>query len=721
MNYGMNEIRISGMKKKVTVFLAVAVILLFCSNIGLHMFPSFFIKECTAYSAKSYNVVGKEYTVTGEDPQLFVNNLKGIFDGVCIEFNEKLSQDMKIQVYIPDANGIFTEQNSYIAQGKEGDSRVEISFPEGEYSKVRIDADGSFSLKRIYQLPERKILAFADENACLCVWAICIILAICFTFIGFHISKCEKLFERGYCYIVNLYSNKIKKSGIKKIVLGIVISLFGGILVEFILFLIITKQYNKSEMFVLAMGCFLVYTIVFMRQWYAEKIEKMMCFMILMCGLIFTLVIPVRAGISWDDQIHYFETAKAARGISGVISYADQTFKDDCINMLQTPENGYGKEEQKEKQKEYDLLYSEGEYVPIEGSRVTMHSIGYIPAIIGMWIGFGLFLPFSATIILMRFVNVVFIAILLYFAMKNVKSGKLLIAAFALIPTVFFLASSFSYDTWLTMLMLYGFTRYFGELQRKDKMFTLRDFLLIFIPMFLALPPKIVYAPMLFLTAYMPSWKFKEKKWCYAYRACFIVAALVCAIGIVVILSGKINLGTGDTRGGDVNPMMQLAYIISDLPGYSKTLTGFLANYFSYNSSSSYLTFMAYAGEIKWQWFSIIILFFTAFTDRIPEIDRKTIPVICKLETVGMVWIIGAICATVMYLAFTPVGLDQINGCQGRYIIPALFPMLYAVSRFGGRSIICNKIKKEYYNMGIVAASVVFLMCNLWINIVTKY
>lgn len=709
------------MRKKVFIFWTILVCFLFVGNIVLHIFPLPNITGLEVTQTHSYHIDNNKYTMTDSDPQMIVENMKGNVDGVCIEFTQALSQDTNIQLFVPNEQGIFEEKNSYKIQGKAGENKVQISFPKGEYEILRVDIDGTFFLKRIYQLPVSKQLAFVNESACYCMWAICTLLALLITIVGFYISSISEVYEKVYFAITKTYKRIVKTESVGCVMIGIMIALMSGLICEFMISRIKRMQYSRSEMMIVVTLVFIIYTIIRMRKWYEKRIEAMVCIIMIMCGMVFTTVMPVSVGVSWDDEIHYLQTAKAARGLLGDISSADQMFKDTYTDIIYNPEYNYSKDGQKAKVKQYDEEYEKGECVTIEGSRVTMHSIGYIPAIIGMWIGFGLFLPFSATIILMRFVNVVFIAILLYFAMKNVKSGKLLIAAFALIPTVFFLASSFSYDTWLTMLMLYGFTRYFGELQRKDKMFTLRDFLLIFIPLFLALPPKIVYAPMLFLTAYMPSKKFKEKKWCYAYRACFILAALVCVAGIAFILSGKINLGTGDTRGGDVNPMMQLAYIISDLPGYSKTLTGFLANYFSYNSSSSYLTFMAYAGEIKWQWFSIIILFFTAFTDRIPEIDRKTIPVICKLESAVMVWIIGAICATVMYLAFTPVGLDQINGCQGRYIIPALFPMLYEVSRFGGKSIICNKVKKEYYNMGVIAASVVFLMCNLWINIVSKY
>ena len=697
------------MKKKMCIFFILLISFLFIGNIGLHMILISSVSEAEITETKSYSVEGNKYMVVSQDPQILIGNLKGNIDSICIEFDQALEQDIDIQLFLPDQQGMFSEERSYKWIGKKGEDKVQVEFPEGEYETVRIDMDGTFSLKRIYQLPFYRQFAFTDESVCYCVWTVCALSALLVTILGERIPFVTNRFEKIYWWISKLRKKIVNNKWAGQVVVGTALALVGGMSVEFIVSMINRALYNKSEMLIITMLFFTIYTAVFMRKWYVQKIELMVCVIMIVCGMIFTTVMPVSVGISWDDEIHYFQTAKAARALSGVVSTADEMFKDTYKDIIYKPEKNYSREGQKAKIKQYNEEYEKGDYSVVEGGMVSINSIGYIPSIIGMWIGFGLFLPFSATIILMRFVNVLFIAVLLYFAMKNVKTGKMLIPVFALVPTVFFLASSFSYDTWLTMLLLYGFTRYFGELQQKDKKFTLRDFLLI------------VYARMLFLTAYMPSKKFKDKKWCYAYRACFIVGALVCVAGITFILSGRMNLGTGDTRGGDVNPMMQLAYIISNFSRYGKTLADFLTNYFSYNNSSTYLTFMAYAGERKWQWFQIILLFFVAFTDRIPEVDRKTIPVICKLESVVMVWIMGAICATVMYLAFTPVGLDQINGCQGRYIIPALFPMLYSVSRWGTKSIVRAKVKQEYYNIGIIVVSVVFLMCNLWINIVSKY
>lgn len=51
-----------------------------------------------------------------------------------------------------------------------------------------------------------------------------------------------------------------------------------------------------------------------------------------------------------------------------------------------------------------------------------------------------------------------------------------------------------------------------------------------------------------------------------------------------------------------------------------------------------------------------------------------------------------------MYVAFTPVGFDWVNGCQARYMMPVLLPMLMVV-RLNQR---WNPIPRKYLNFGIL-------------------
>lgn len=697
--------------------------LIFITNI---LFRSFYYEIELPYvkaqieHSSGYQINGNEYSPVNEDPQLYINYSQESVNKIRLELSSPLQADTAMQIYYPDAGKNYAEERSSFFTLPAGEMAVDLEIPKGEFGVLRLDINGYFKLSQILLTVKDKNLLYARTNylwGCRCL---CIFAAFLFCGILYQINPIRKLFRKWYDRLfANINAEKTRKK-IVTILKWMGLSVVIGLLIEFAISALFGKPFNSKEFYIIIFITVFVLSLIKLRDFYKQKIEFAAMLVLFLSGIVFSFVQPVSAGVSWDDQIHYANTVQDARlGLNKNKIYAAES---DFATRV--PLTEYDRSLRKERDNNQNELYRSGETVTTPYNlqhSMQIKDLGYLPAIIGTWISWGLCLSFTGTIIFTRIINALFFSVMVYLSMKNVKSGKMLIAVFALVPTVFFLASSFSYDTWLTVLLIYGFSRYFRELQHREEPLTWGRFLGIFIPLFLALGPKVVYAPLLFLTAYMPKEKFKDRKWCYAYRACFVFAALVIVAGVCYIASGKYDLGIGDTRGGDtVNAMQQLAYIKTNFGEFCITLVNFLKEYFSYSRSTDYLTLMAYLGNINLPWIPITLLLFTAITDRISQ-DRKTIPIASKISAVFMYIVIGAICAVSMYIMFTPVGLGTINGCQGRYILPAMLPVLYMLTRFGGKVIVKQKIKAEYYNMALIGISVLFLMYNLWINCAVKY
>ena len=95
----------------------------------------------------------------------------------------------------------------------------------------------------------------------------------------------------------------------------------------------------------------------------------------------------------------------------------------------------------------------------------------------------------------------------------------------------------------------------------------------------------------------------------------------------------------------------------------------------------------------------MISIFVTAITDT----DGKTlykIPIYMRALSVMLYIGMAALIASALYLSFTPVGMQTVNGCQARYITPLLAPIILIVTgkRF---NIIKNK---TIYNGCVLAA-----------------
>ena len=66
---------------------------------------------------------------------------------------------------------------------------------------------------------------------------------------------------------------------------------------------------------------------------------------------------------------------------------------------------------------------------------------------------------------------------------------------------------------------------------------------------------------------------------------------------------------------------------------------------------------------------------------------------------IGLVW-------TALYLDFTPVGLNVINGVQPRYYIPLMFPVILLIEN--GR-VRCHRVSNFRYNQIVLYAGIIVL------------
>lgn len=711
--------------KLVICYLLVCLAMIFISNIFMHIF----ILQSATESKKELNFSRLfhcewqegQYVPTAEDPQIHFTREDAFSEvqGVYIEFGEKAKSDILVEIYYPDEQGSYSEEKMVKTSLKEGSDYLDLSIEPGKYSSIRVDINGRIRLDGVYESSERDTIFYANSAKRYQIWLLCMLLAVfgcaCIYLNQTIRGKWDILYHQLTTGITGLFRSRDFNLLWKLLLSGVLL----GAALEGFVTLIASRSYNDKELAVFAAFCTLILSFIWFRDNYRKRLELVFFIIFIYCGLVFLYVMPVSLGVSWDDETHYYRSVSLARMAGGNITQADKMlvdrYQDAILDVGQ-----YTREQRRENEKRYTELFRQGLFEKSNYS-VSYKDISYLPYVIGIWVSYGLGLPFCATVIMGKFFNLLWMGILLYLSVRNVKTGKVFMMVFAMVPTVFFLVVSYSYDSWLTFLLLYAFSRYFRELQNRDENLTFARFLGIFIPAFLSLMPKIVYAPMLFMMAYMPKEKFKEKKWRLAYQACFVLAGVMFLAGIAYIASGKMSVGIGDTRGGaEVNGDLQLKYIIAHFDIYCVTLRNFLKEYFSYNFSIYYLTSMSYMGAVSKQYISIVMLLLVVLWDR-SMTDKKTVPLPSKAVALVMPWIIAVICATSMYIAFTPVGLNEIHGCQGRYILPVVVPAVYMLSRTEKATGFRKKISEVAVNMVFLLCSISFLLYNLWINCAVKY
>jgi uncharacterized membrane protein len=273
-------------------------------------------------------------------------------------------------------------------------------------------------------------------------------------------------------------------------------------------------------------------------------------------------------------------------------------------------------------------------------------------------------------------------ALIIGSGIKRMKSGGYLFSAVCLIPCAMFLASAYSYDYWLTAWVAYSFAYFISELQQPEKKIEKRDMICLLGSMFLACLAKQVYFFLFVPFLFLPNSKFESPEKAKKFRRqCILWMLILVLIFIVPIL---VRPGDGsDMRGGsEVSATGQIKYILKNPMEFLKTMWKFVASYVSapqfVQASNFYAYISSYTGGIEsiWGTASLVLLLYVAFTDRSEKIllkERNRIYGIGALSALLQIFLN----ATSLYVAFTPVGHDWVNGCQYRYIFPVLLPLLF--------------------------------------------
>ncbi len=458
----------------------------------------------------------------------------------------------------------------------------------------------------------------------------------------------------------------------------------------------------------------------------ARKAEVAALVVTLSVGTLYALAVPASTGISWDDEWHYNCSMAMSHLLNPDVMKAEYYYADkDCFLETALEHKNYDRKSQKETYQKIDELYHQKEKTLPGRYWPRYRNLCYMPAGFGLWLGRLMGLPYHMAFMAGRWFSMLFYAILVFLSIRKLKSGKILAAAVALIPFNIFMASSYSYDHWITAWLLYGTCCFFGELQQPEKKMSVWEWVCMLLAFFIGVGPKMLYIPLVLLALFLPEEKFVsplQKKIMVVAAVC-VVAAVGAKVALMFVAPGSIQ----DARGGaGVDSLGQVSYIFSHPLEYTKTLLGFLWDYLSLKSANRYFSHLQYLTDLEPTVFSflmVVTVAVAAFTDK-NEYDAG-IALAPRVATYVLSFGIVCLVVTSMYVAITAVGSNKIEGCQYRYIAPLMFPVLYSLGsgkmmgRLRGKVKI--RVKREYYN-GIVLAVCAFVSIHaVWVYAINLY
>lgn len=635
----------------------------------------------TLESATGYQVDGTVYTLTDPENNILTFSIpEEAARGFYMYFVEPIGVDTTVTANLMYQGATIKHIETVIPAA---DSYIAFVFGNSNADKIEVSIDGNFN----YASAVTEILFMNEDGQkqellqnILAVLVVFIILSgICcrVSFIDTIITNIQEGIQN---FIKNV---GYKKKEILQDMEWLGISIVLGTIVWFIIEeFILKKDWTWSRNSLLFGTMVGVLGFLFYRYFRRKevKFERMFLASGLVMGTVLAIILPLHLNLSWDDQIHYQNATVISHIKSNAISMSESDFYQSCFFPLLKNYGEWNLEEMANVLNDADSNVTASAEIPYV---ISYNSIVYFPVAFALFIVRGLGIPLSMCVVLGRMASAWFYFIVLYFGMKRLKTGKMVMAAVSLLPISLFIVSNYNYDYWLIAMTGYSIAYLVGEYQQPEKQLTVKDILLIFIPFILGSIAKPVYIPLLGLAAFLPKEKFRSVKFRRGYHGFFAGVVLCAILGFAVLLFGDV-LGTGDVRGGtEVNAPMQIQYIISNPLEYTKTLLNFLKGYLSFSSIKWDLVDTAYIPVKEWLGIPVMIsLVLICILDRDKE-ENKKIKWYLKASVPVLAFVTICCVATSMYVVFTPVGDVTVAGCSGRYIIPVILPFLLVLSRVG--------------------------------------
>lgn len=632
------------------------------------------------------------YFVRGEDAQLYIEGIQEAVGMIIIELQKPLPPDTPYQLFYSIHDSGLNGRNSISDRSKENVRFLPIRLPESDYYDLfRLDIDKNYKIKDISIVPDVDAL-FADKSLlsnAINDWtkfsfkqfSLAFLILLCESLlIAWKSAQIKQMIYGIPSYIANHKSQLIGKTLIVLTCTAI------GVLTWFVLFKT-GLSHSKAPYTIfnfVCIGASVGFLIVLRKQF--EMYPEKGFLVIAMCiGLMFAVVEPPVAGFSWDGHIHYNRIVHLSYGNEDYITEPERVVSELGLNIDLSKEF-----------KEYSTEYLNSLPYKKKGYDINADDVpytqtpAYLMAAGAMWLTRQLGFSMSATVIAGRLGNLLCYVIVCYFAIKQLKYGKLFAASLCLTPTVLFLSANYSYDASCIAFILLGICVWLGVYQRPGSKMTGSKAAVMLISFLMGVLVKAVYFPFILITLFLPMDRFGSKKGRALYQSAVVLTAIVLLASFAVpfLHSGGNDGAFNDVRAGNaVNAGSQVAFILKNPVQYFFILMKYLFT-FSFKPESIFANgggcFRAFAYLNSFVVFSdvctqvLLILFCIAWiiSPDIKNHEGEGTPL--GVKALACLLAFGSICiaATSLYCAFTPVGADSINGFQERYLLPVLIPLI---------------------------------------------
>jgi uncharacterized membrane protein len=405
------------------------------------------------------------------------------------------------------------------------------------------------------------------------------------------------------------------------------------------------------------------------------SLEKVYLTIALASGLIMAVLNPPFAGVP-DEQPHFLKAWAIALG-----------------DIACEPGNTVPKSA-------YDLSYNYPKYVKVPGvgEKVVFHKtlqklldhddmddrtgnayavcaappLGYLPQALGLRLGSLLNLSALAGFYLARIFNLVATALLVFWAIRLIPFGKMVLLVIGLLPMTIQQAASLGYDA-LHIATSFLFIAFLLKLAcASDEPLRAGEAALLLLLGVFVCNVKFGYVGMMALVFVLPVSKFRDRKRYWLFSLGFIALNLL--VFYLVYRYFQAHLAPGGGPGlPKVHTGKQFNYVLGSPLHFLSALISSLYMKFNFY----FETFVFKPGWLNVSlsplWYALMVV----GTVLLIRNQDEAVPLTMRQRYVllGVFLLnLGAVYLS-MYLAWTPVGARRIEGVQGRYLL-SFFPLL---------------------------------------------
>ena len=414
----------------------------------------------------------------------------------------------------------------------------------------------------------------------------------------------------------------------------------------------------------------------------------------LICGGCFCYFLPDGTRVSLDDGYHFQHALNYSTG--GHVRFTEA----DWAAMQEDNPREYRLDHREEFLQTQDAQYARGAVFVTTGFHLDPKEIWLSTQGVGLFLGRALGLRYWDIWSLGRFTGLLAYALIGYFAVRRLKTGKMILALSLMIPSNIFLASNYSYDPGVTAGITLSCAYWIAAWQEPNRTLKNGDAAVMIGGMLFACYAKAIYFPIFLLFFFLPGSKFRSRGHRRGYSAAMLGAMVVVMLYILLPLGA--SGGQGDDRAsGDVNTFGQLQFILGHPGDYALILWHFLREYLDPAGMNALLNSCGYMGGARCKEIIMLVLAAAAFTD---QREEGLLPP-AWLRALGLCGLFGALAlmVTSMYVWFSEVGSASFDGMQARYMLPYVYPAMALM----GSNRLRNRMNPALYH-GLLYAGMLF-------------